>query len=152
MKTAICVAVGGIGALVAQLVGNWSISMVILIVMMALDYVTGLVVAGVFHKSPKSESGKVESRAGWKGLCRKFGTLGIVLLAHIVDVALGFHFLRETAIIFYISNEAISLIENVALMGVPIPKVLTKALEVLNKKGGEADGKDGEGSKDGDMK
>ena len=103
-------------------------------VLMALDYLTGMIVAGVFHASPKSAEGGLESRAGWKGLCRKGMTLIIIIVASRVDVLLGTTYFRDGTAIAFIINEALSIIENAGLMGVPIPAQLKKAIEVLKAK------------------
>lgn len=111
---------------------------------MGVDYATGLIVAGVFHKSEKTENGALESRAGWKGLCRKGVSLLVVLVACRLDMIMGSNFIRDATVIAFIANEAISIIENAGLMGVPIPSVITKAIEVLKKKSEREDKKDGE--------
>ena len=109
---------------------------------MAADYITGLVVAGVFHRSGKSATGSLESLAGWKGLCRKVGTLLLVLVAAQLDRVMGSEFCRDAVVIGFLANEAISIIENVGLMGVPFPPILRKAIEVLKNQTGEEDEKD----------
>ena len=109
-----------------------------------VDYATGLIVAGVFHKSEKTENGALESRAGWKGLCRKGVSLLVVLVACRLDMIMGSNFIRDATVIAFIANETISIIENAGLMGVPIPSVITKAIEVLKKKSEREDKKDGE--------
>ena len=91
----------------------------------------------MFKASPKTETGALESKAGWKGLCRKGVTLLIVLVACRLDMALGSTFIRDAVIIAYIANETISIIENAGLMGIPIPKVIRKAIDVLNSKAEE---------------
>ena len=106
-----------------------------LLIFMGIDYVTGLVVAGVFHASQKSSNGALESRAGFKGLCRKGATLLIVLVAHRLDLVIGTQYIRDAVVIAFSANEALSIIENVGLMGVPMPAVVTRAIEVLQKKG-----------------
>ena len=134
MKDAVFLSIGAIGSIIASLFGGWDHAMITLVIFMGIDYVTGLVVAGVFHKSAKSENGALESRAGWKGLCRKGVTLLVVLVACRLDLLTGSNFIRDAVIIAFICNEAISIIENAGLMGVPIPPVITKAIEVLKKK------------------
>ena len=67
MKNGICTIVGVVGSFIASLFGGWDTALVTLMIFMAMDYITGLVVAGVFHKSPKTDGGTLESRAGWKG-------------------------------------------------------------------------------------
>jgi toxin secretion/phage lysis holin len=116
------------------LFGGWDAALVTLIIFMGIDYFTGLIVAGVFHNSTKTENGALESKAGWKGLCRKGVTLLIVLVACRLDLIMGSTFIRDAVIIAFIANETISIIENAGLMGVPIPSVIVKAIDVLTKK------------------
>ena len=123
-----------LGGLFGQLFGGWTAALGTLIFCMAVDYVTGLIVAGVFHTSDKTPGGGLESRAGWKGLCRKGVTLLIVLVASRVDLALGTAFVRDAVIVGYIVNEVISIIENAGLMGVPIPEALVQAIDALQGK------------------
>lgn len=82
MKSKICTIIGILGSFIASLFGGWDAALVTLIMFMCIDYVSGLIVAGVFHKSKKSETGALESKAGWKGLCRKCMTLLFVLIAY----------------------------------------------------------------------
>lgn len=134
MKNGFCTMIGAIGALIASLFGGWDTALATLMIFMAMDYVTGLIVAGVFHTSQKSENGALESRAGWKGLCRKGVTLLVVLVACRLDLITGTNFIRDAVIIAFICNETISIIENAGLMGIDIPPALTAAIEVLKKK------------------
>lgn len=112
-----------------------------LLIFMGIDYVTGLMVAGIFHRSAKSETGALESRAGWKGLCRKGMTLLIVIIAQRLDLMLGTTVIRDAVVIAFVANETISIVENAGLMGVPIPAAITKAIDVLNAKSNQ-DGQD----------
>lgn len=134
VKNGVCTMVGVIGSLIASQFGGWDAALSTLILFMAVDYITGLVVAGVFHASPKSKDGALESRAGWKGLCRKGVTLLIVLVACHLDTVMGSNFIRDATVIAFIANETLSIIENAGLMGVPIPKALTGAIEILKQK------------------
>lgn len=134
MKETICLLIGAAGGLIAKSLGGWDAALQTLIIFMAIDYISGLVVAGVFHKSKKTESGSLESRAGFKGLLRKGLTLLVVLMACRLDMVIGSDFVRDTVIIAFIVNETLSIIENAGLMGVPIPKVMIKAIEVLQKR------------------
>ena len=134
MKNAICTAIGIVGGFIANLFGGWDAALTTLVLAMAIDYASGLIVAGVFHKSKKTESGALESRAGWKGLCRKGMSLLIVLIGHRLDLAIGVAYIREAVIIGFIANETISIVENAGLMGLPLPAVITKAIDVLTKK------------------
>ena len=135
MKSFICTALGAIGAGIAAAFGGWSAALTTLIIFMAIDYLSGLILAGVFHRSSKTESGALESKAGWKGFCRKGLTLLIVVVASRLDVMLGTTFVKDAVCIAYICNEALSILENAGLMGVPIPKAVKNAIEILKKKG-----------------
>lgn len=134
MKNMLCTAIGLVGSWLASLFGGWDAALSTLLIFMAVDYVTGLVVAGVFHRSKKTDTGKLESRAGWKGLCRKGVSLLIVLVAYRLDIVIGSAYIRDAVIIAFIANETISIIENAGLMGIPIPAVITKAIEILKSK------------------
>ena len=135
MKESIFVTIiGVIGGAISTVFGGWSASMTTLLIFMGIDYITGLIVAGVFNNSPKTNSGALESRAGWKGLFRKCVTLLMVLIACRLDMVLNTTFIRDCVVIAYIANETISIIENAGLMGIPIPSVIVKAIDVLKSK------------------
>jgi toxin secretion/phage lysis holin len=134
MKQMICTVVGVIGSAIAMLFGGWDSGLATLLIFMGLDYVSGLLVAGVFKNSPKTDTGTLESKAGWKGLCRKCMTLVFVLVAYRLDLVIGTTYIRDAVIIAFIANELLSLVENAGLMGLPLPDVITKAIDVLQKK------------------
>lgn len=134
MKEWICTIVGVAGAAATALFGGWDASLATLILFMAVDYLSGLIVAGVFHKSKKTDTGTLQSRAGWMGLCRKGMTLLFVLIGYRLDLAVGTHYIREGVIIGFMANELISIVENAGLMGLPMPSVITKAIDVLTQK------------------
>lgn len=134
MKRVICTVVGMVGGFIASFFGGWSTGLVTLLIFMSIDYLSGLIVAGVFHNSPKTGTGTLESRAGWKGLCRKCMTLLFVLIAYRLDLELSTNYIRDAVIIGFMTNELISIVENAGLMGLPLPAVITKAIDVLTKK------------------
>lgn len=134
MKEAIFTGIGVVGSAIAALFGGWDAALITLMIFMGIDYLSGLIVAGVFHTSEKTENGTLESRAGWKGLCRKGVSLLIVLVACRLDMVMGSNFIRDAVVIAFIANETLSIIENAGLMGVPIPAMIVKAVEVLKKK------------------
>lgn len=134
MKNGLCTVIGTVGGFIASLFGGWDTALATLLTFMAVDYATGLIVAGVFHKSQKTENGALESRAGWKGLCRKGTSLLVVLVAYRLDLVIGSNFVKDATIIAFIANETISIIENAGLMGAPIPAVIVKAIDVLKQK------------------
>ena len=128
---------GILGGIISTAFGGWDTTLTTLIIFMAIDYITGLMVAGIFQKSTKSESGGLQSKAGFKGLCRKGVMLLIVLVACRLDITLGSDFVRNAVVWAFVANETISIIENAGLMGVPIPRVLMKAIDVLKTKAEE---------------
>lgn len=143
MKEGICTGIGLIGSFIASLFGGWDAALMTLILFMVIDYVSGLLVAGVFHNSTKTDTGTLESKAGWKGLCRKGMTLLFVLIGYRLDLALDIDYVRNAVVIGFMANELISIVENAGLMGLPLPAVITKAVDILTKKAAENQ-KDGE--------
>lgn len=143
MKEAICTFAGVIGSIATALWGGWEPALILLLLLMAADYITGLLVAGVFHASPKSATGALESKAGWKGLCRKVVTLMIIAVAHWIDLALGLSIIRYGVIYGFAANELISLTENAGLMGLQLPKAIIKAIDVLSLKADADNDEDG---------
>ncbi len=115
--------------------GGWDGAMQALVGFMAVDYITGLIVAGVFHRSNKTAAGALESNAGFKGLARKAAVLGLVFVAVLLDRETGAGFIRTAVCLFFTANEGISILENLGLMGVPYPRFLKDMLEALRKRG-----------------
>ena len=134
MKSFICTVFGTVGTFIASALGGWDTAVIALLTFMAIDYVTGLAVAGIFHKSKKSENGGLESRAGFKGLVRKCTVLLLVVIANLLDKQIGGEYIRNAVCIGFMMNELISILENAALMGLPIPAAFTKALDILAEK------------------
>lgn len=133
-KAAIMTGAGVIGGMISQVFGGWDAALITLLLFMAVDYLSGLIVAGVFHSSDKSETGTLNSAACWQGLLKKGMTLIIVLVAARLDIVLGTAFVRDAVVIAYIVNETISIIENAGLMGLPVPDVIMSAIEQLQGK------------------
>ena len=133
-------AIGVVGSTIAALFGGWDTALTTLIIFMAVDYISGLIVAGVFKKSPKSANGALESRAGFKGLMQKGMSLLLVLVACRLDIVIGSTFIRDAAVIAICANELISVVENFGLAGVPIPSVITKAIDILKNKAEQTEG------------
>lgn len=131
MKNVICTGIGLVGSLIASLFGGWTASLTTLLIFMGIDYLSGLIVAGVFHNSPKTETGALESRAGFKGLSRKFMILLFVLIGYRLDVAVGTAYIKDAVCIAFMANELLSIVENAGLMGLPIPEVITNGIDIL---------------------
>lgn len=145
MRFKICTITGIWGSALVAYLGGWDTSLQTLLLFMAVDFITGLVVAGVFKKSTKTTSGALESRAGFKGLCRKGECLLIVLVAAQLDKVIGATYIRDMVCIAFITNELISIVENAGLMGIKMPPAITKAIEVLQSKSSiDAQGNDEE--------
>ena len=134
MKEKICTVLGLIGSALCWAFGGWDASIAALLVCMAVDYVSGSMVALVFHNSRKTETGTYNSTYGLKGLCKKGMMLLFVLVAVQIDKLLGTAYARDAVCIGFCSNELLSLIENLGLAGIPMPQAITKALEQLQKK------------------
>ena len=124
MKDTVCMIIGVAGGFIAKLFGGWDAAFITLLIFMCCDYATGLIVAGVFKRSSKTENGALESNAGWKGLCKKGVTLLYVLIAVRLDLVMNTTYIRDVVCIGF----------NAGLMGIPIPAVITKAIAVLKSK------------------
>lgn len=134
-KSFFLIGLGAIGSVISELFGGWTSAMTALVIFMLIDYITGILVAAVFKKSNKTEDGGLESKAGWKGLIRKFSTLLIVLISIRLDIIFNTTIISNCVVFTFLANELLSLLENVGLMGIPLPSVLTEVISVLNKKG-----------------
>ena len=139
MKEGFSTAVGILFGVLSWVVGGFDTPVLALVICMGVDYLTGLIVAGVFHASPKSTGGGLDSRVGWKGLTRKFVTLLIVVVANLSDILLGVNCIRDAVIIGFCANECISVLENAGNMGIRIPKVLVSALDTLSSRAQQED-------------
>ena len=129
-------AVAAIGGWLGYFLGGMDGLMIALIIFMALDYITGLMCA-VIDK-------KLSSAVGFKGICKKVLILMLVGVAHIVDlhvVGTG-DALRSAVVCFYLSNESVSMLENAAHLGLPIPEKLKSVLAQLHGRIDDIDNKE----------
>lgn len=151
IKTGALAVIAAVGAFITNALGGWDVLLKVLVGMMAADYLSGLLLAAIWKKSSKSESGALDSKASFKGLVRKCMILLLAYVAVLLDDAVGTNYIRSAVIIFYIGNEGLSLLENLCVMGVPHPKFLEEILQVLKDKGdkGEGDGGSTEGGGEG---
>lgn len=140
IKNGVLAALATVGTFVAHALGGWDAAMQVLVALMALDYLTGILVAAVWQRSNKSSTGALDSKAGFKGLCKKGMILLLVWLGVLLDNAFGTTYVRMAVIIFFIGNEGISFLENLGLMGFPFPEFLKKALEALRDQGDAGEG------------
>lgn len=140
MKKDIVVSIIGIaGSGFAHMFGGWSAGIGTLLIMMSLDWITGLMVAGIFKTSDKTQNGGLNSSIGLRGICKKAMMMILVIVAHRFDITIGTNYIRDAVVIALIVNESISLIENAGLMGIRIPPVLRKAIDILKEKSEEMD-------------
>lgn len=127
-----------VGGCFGNILGGFDKVLIALLFCMAADYITGLIVAIVFNSSTKTETGGAQSKAGFVGLVKKIFILILIVVINQIDVVLDTNgFFRNAAIIGFMANEALSLIENAGLMGIKLPEAVTNAVDVLKKKSEE---------------
>ena len=148
MKETVCFIVGAVGGFIATLLGGWDSALATLVIFMGIDFVTGVVTA-VMGKSKHSDSGALNSKAGWIGLAKKFCILLMVMVGVRIDILVGTNYIRDTVCISFCLNELLSIVENASLMGIPFPPVIKKAIDVLQTKVGRAEEKFEEEDKNG---
>lgn len=120
--------VTSVGSIVGYLFGGWHTLLQILLVFVAIDYLTGMIAAGY--------EGKLNSSVGFRGIAKKVMIFAIVAVGHMIDTALGEnHIFRDAVIYFYLANELLSILENAGRTGLPIPNVIKNAVDVLKGKG-----------------
>lgn len=141
IKNGILAGLAVFGSFAANALGGWDAAMQVLVALMVADYITGVLVAAVWHKSSKSSSGTLNSVAGFKGILKKCAILLLVWIGVLLDNATGANYIRTAVVLFFIGNEGISLLENLGLMGVPYPAFLRKALEALHDQGDQGEEK-----------
>lgn len=118
--------IGGALGLVTILIGGWSLGMRILLILVGVDVLTGILKAW--------QKGSFTSREFRQGLISKLGYIALIIVAYQLDLILQneIPMVRDIVVIFYIAVEGSSIIENLGLMGVPIPDIIAKKLKVLN--------------------
>lgn len=133
LKNAFCATVGFFGAAMMEIFGGWSIGLELMLTLMALDFVTGLIDA-IMGLSTKSESGYLSSKQCIMGVFRKIYMLILLAVSVKIGRYLDMLYLQKIVMNAYIVSEAISLLENMASAGVPIPKAITDAIDLLKGK------------------
>ena len=116
-----------IGTWISHLYGGWNASLSVLIWLVVGDYITGLLASLI-------DGTGLSSKVGFKGIAKKVMILFLVLVAHRLDIALGLHTVMNMVAYFYVTNELVSLAENIGRMGVPVPKQLVNVVYVLKGK------------------
>lgn len=121
------------GSLITYLFGGWTALIQILVAFVVIDYVTGVLAAGV--------NGKLNSGIGMRGIAKKVFIFVIVACGHLVDGAVGTsNIVMDAVIYFYIANELISILENAGEIGLPVPDILQKSINTLKDKGEDTPG------------
>lgn len=134
MKETLCTVFGLVGSALCWAFGGWDAGLTAMVICMSADYISGSLVALVFHNSRKSETGSYNSAYGLKGLCKKCLMLLFVIVAVQADRLLGGDFVRDAVCIGFTANEILSIVENLGLAGVPMPQAVVKSLEQLQSK------------------
>jgi toxin secretion/phage lysis holin len=115
------------GSFTSYMFGGWNSLLSILTLIIVLDFITGIIAAGV--------EGKLSSRLGFKGIAQKIIIFALVSVAHMIDLIFGEqHLVRDATIFFYMVNEMVSILENAGRVGLPVPAFLVKAIELLRTK------------------
>ena len=133
LKSIVSIVTGAIGSLLINLIGKPTNDLIILIVLMIIDLIVGFLISAIWQKSSKTDSGKLSSGVMFKGIFKKFFTLVIVVIAYQLDILLAMNVIRHIVIIAFIVEEVLSITENIAITGIKIPTIITKALDVLEK-------------------
>lgn len=131
---AVCMCVASIGALFAKFIGGWDKLAVLLVTLVVIDYITGVASAWV--------NKELNSHKGRQGIISKICIFLVIGIAVVIDdvliasdiVVLGQGALRTSFILFYVSNELISVVENLTKLGVPMPEKIKEVLEQLKNK------------------
>lgn len=128
MKELFCSILAGIGTGLVYLWGGFDVAIQCLLIAIVLDYISGMIKAFVLKQ--------LSSSVGFKGILKKVGILVIVTLAVLIDRVTGESGAIRTLVIYYfVANEGLSIIENLGLAGLPIPKSIKEALKALKKQG-----------------
>ncbi|MGN4872556.1 holin [Bacillus thuringiensis] len=115
------------GGFCGYFLGGWDTTLRVLLIMAAIDYITGVIAAGY--------NGELKSKVGFKGIAKKVVLFLLVGAATQADAAIGTNSaIREATTFFFIGNELLSLLENAGKMGIPLPQALTNAVEILGGK------------------
>ena len=133
LKNIVSIVTGAIGSLLINLIGKPTDDLIILLVLMTIDLIVGFLISAIWQKSTKTDSGKLSSKVMFKGIVKKFFTLVIVVIAFQLDKLLVMNVIRHIVIIAFIVEEILSITENIAITGIKIPTIITKALDVLEK-------------------
>ena len=126
--------ISSIGTMLINIIGKPTDELMILLLLMIIDLITGTLVSAVWHKSSKTKSGKLSSRVMFKGIIKKLLTLVIVVIAYQLDILLNINMIRYIVIISLIIEEILSIIETITLTGFKVPAIISKGLDILERR------------------
>jgi len=125
--------IGGItgmfGGLITILYGQWTHALNVLLIAMAIDYLTGVLAAAISTRK------RIDYKVGMKGIAKKATILLIVAMGHLADEVLGTNMVMMAITYAYLANEGLSIIENAEVAGVPVPNVVKMAYQTIGEKG-----------------
>ena len=125
---------GVLGGIFTEIFGEWTSDITTLVIFMAIDYILGLIVAGIYKRSDKSKNGALSSKAAFLGLGKKVAIMLMVLVANRLDILMSTNFVKSGTVIAFCCSELISIAENLGAIDVPLPKVIRKAIDILKNK------------------
>lgn len=125
---------GVIGASITNIFGGWTTSTTTLFIFMFIDYFTGIIDAMIFKNSPKTETGGLSSKVGFRGIAKKGMIFFFLLIGYRLDLTLNTNYIRDALCIAFIVNELVSITENATLMGFPTPTIIVNAIDILKKR------------------
>ena len=126
--------ISSLGTILINIIGKPTDELMILLLLMIIDLITGTLVSAIWHKSSKTKSGKLSSRVMFKGIVKKILTLVIVVIAYQLDILLNIDMIRYIVIISLIIEEVLSIIETIALTGIQVPTIISKGLDILERR------------------
>lgn len=122
-----------LGSVIAGLFGGWTSGLTVLCIFMVIDFISGIA-AALVNKSSKTNTGGLSSKVIWTGIIKKIFTLAMVVVGAQLDILSGANYIRDAVVIAYVITETISIVENAGLIGLPIPSILQKVIDVLKEK------------------
>lgn len=126
--------ISAFGTMIINIIGKPTDELMILLLLMIIDLITGTVVSAIWHKSSKTKSGKLSSRVMFKGIAKKLLTLVVVVIAYQLDILLNIDMIRYIVIITLIIEEILSIIETITLTGFKVPTIISKSLDILERR------------------
>ena len=127
-------ATGSIGSFLTSIFGEWTSNVSTLVIFMFIDYILGIMIGGIYQKSPKTKSGGLSSSVAFTGIIKKFTILALVVIAHRLDLVLHTQYIKDGSVVAFCCNELLSIIENLHIIGIPLPSILLKAIDILKEK------------------